>query len=98
MRVGSFVLLLAGCATVQMGEFTLDKDYWERHEKEVKARASFELKCPPEQLTLTVLASHGGLTDTAKQIGVTGCDHRLVYVNNMGSWVLNSSDETAPKK
>ena len=56
-------LLAAGCASVPVGEFKFDKEVWETAQMEVRQRASFELKCPKEQLKLTVLAatvvSHG---------------------------------------
>ncbi len=89
-------LILTGCASsVAVGAYKLDKELWERAQTEVRERASFELKCPKEQLHLTVLAvqlpSDTSL-NAAKQVGVDGCGHRLVYVVSRSGWVLNSSD------
>lgn len=91
-------LLVAGCATVKVGDYTMQQSSWDQAQTEVKERASFELKCPKEQLKLTLLAAlypvdtHGNLP---KQIGVDGCGHRLVYVVSHSGWVLNSSDGDA---
>jgi hypothetical protein len=84
-----FVALLAGCATVQVGGFTLGKDRWESDAAVVRKRAAWELKC--NDLELTVLAVYSG-TITAEQVGVRGCGHQLVYVNSVDGWKLNSSD------
>jgi hypothetical protein len=92
-------LLLLGCATVQVGGFTLGKGRWESDAAVVRKRAAWELKCPEGELDLTVLAVYSG-TITAQQVGVKGCGHQLVYVNSSGwdaqrcgdGWLLNSSD------
>jgi hypothetical protein len=95
MRLILGLSLLAACATVQVDGFKLDEDVWRHDQKEVRSRASFELKCPGEQLELKVLASYGGLPDRAKQVGVSGCEHALVYVCSADGWILNSSDGVA---
>ncbi len=84
-------MLLAGCAVVQVGGFTLGKGRWESDAAVVRKRASWELKCPESELDLTVLAVYSG-TITAQQVGVRGCGHQLVYVNSVDGWKLNSSD------
>lgn len=89
------LLLLAGCATVQVGEYNLLKESWDNDQVAVRERASFELKCPKETLHLTVLAGvypAGSGSNRAKQIGVDGCEHRIIYVGTPEGWVLNSSD------
>ena len=98
--LASIALLSAGCLfkTVDVAGYNLDKDGWENAQTEVRQRASFELRCPKEQLQLTLLAAFGPhevKMNVAKQIGVDGCGHRLVYVDANGSWVLNSSDGEA---
>jgi hypothetical protein len=88
----SLVLILAcGCATVQVGGFTLGKGRWESDAAVVRKRAAWELRCPVESLELTVLSIYSG-TITAQQVGVRGCGHQLVYVNSVDGWMLNSSD------
>jgi hypothetical protein len=90
---GALSLLLSGCtATVQVGGHEVEKALWERAQANVQERASFELKCPKEQLKLTLLTAAYGYP---KQIGVDGCGHRLVYVASHSGWVLNSSDGQA---
>ncbi len=98
--LASIALLSTGCLfrTVEVEGYNLDKDGWENAQAEVRQRASFELRCPKEQLKLTLLAAmgpHDVKMNAAKQIGVDGCGHRLVYVDANGSWVLNSSDGEA---
>jgi hypothetical protein len=91
MALRSSLLLLAGCATVQVGGFTLGKGRWESDAAVVKKRAAWELKCPEAELELTVLAVYSG-TITAQQLGARGCGHQLVYVNSVNGWLLDSSD------
>jgi hypothetical protein len=87
----SLLLLLLGCATVQVGGWTLGKGRWESDAAVVRKRAGWELKCPEGELDLTVLAVYSG-TITAQQVGVKGCGHQLVYVNSVDGWLLSSSD------
>jgi hypothetical protein len=90
--------LVAACATVQVGNYNLNEEGWNIDAKEIVQRASFELRCAPEQLRLTVLATlyNAPRADSAKQVGVLGCGHQLVYVRGGSSgWVLNSSDGQA---
>ena len=65
----------------------------------LKARAGFDMGCPAEKLELTILdvVPGGTMGDGIRQIGVTGCEHKGVYVlAPKGAWVLNSADG-APK-
>src|SRR5947207_1939144 len=82
-------VVFAGCATVQVGGFTLGKGRWESDAAVVKKRAAWELKCAETELDLTVLAVYTG-TITAQQVGVRGCGHQLVYVNSVDGWLLNA--------
>ena len=86
---------LSGCATMIMRDgFELLKENWVANEREIISRASFELSCAPDKLTLQVLADMQG-ANVASQVGVTGCDRKVVYVKPYGSgtWVMNSSNE-----
>ena len=90
-----WLLLLAACATVKVGKYQLLKETWDVDQTELKQRAAFELKCDEAQLQLTVLAVvyPGGGPNHAKQVGIDGCGHRLVYVASPNGWLLNSSDQ-----
>ena len=69
--------LTSGCfSAVQMQSNTL------------RARASFDLQCPSEQLQVTELDN--------SVAGVAGCGQRATYVYNNGSWVLNSPGAEQP--
>jgi hypothetical protein len=49
-------------------------------------RASFELSCPREELTVTKISSN--------TMGVSGCGQKGVYLlTNDGKWILNSSSK-----
>jgi hypothetical protein len=85
-------LLLAGCASTMQNGFDLEAGGWDHDQKDLRARAAFELRCAPETLQLTVLKTNeSSKWAAAQQVGVEGCGHRLVYVRDNG-WVLNSSD------
>jgi hypothetical protein len=87
-------LLCGGCATVMVDGWKLAKDRWEYDRGQATKRAGFELSCPPDKLTLYVLSVYSG-TITSQQIGVAGCDHKLVYRNSIDGWVLDSADGLA---
>lgn len=53
-------------------------------------RATFELDCPSDRLTVTELGDY-------RTQGVAGCDRKAVYVlSPQGQWLLNS-DAGTPK-
>lgn len=89
-------LVLTGCASVQVDGHHMNQESWENDERDIRRRAAFDLTCPPEKLQLVLLATlypgHSG--DVATQVGVTGCEHHLVYVRggSPSGWVLNSAD------
>ena len=64
-------------------------------ENELRARAAYEFNCPKESLELTELQEKnwGATTNHGAVYGVAGCGHRATYVNNVGTWVLNGSDD-----
>ena len=72
--------------------------YWERDDREVRQRAAFGINCPQQLDVIPIVTDEiQAGQQYAKQIGVAGCGHRLVYVRVYPSgWVLNSSD-AAPK-
>jgi len=98
-----FLFGLVGCAatpTVRSGAFVLKKSDAEESFAQVRSRAEFELRCPAEKLELSVLAVYPQYdhADLPKQIGVTGCDHRMVYVRAPGdSWILNTDEKKAER-
>ena len=63
-----------------------------RATKTVTSAAAFELDCPEEELTLTVLSADGP-RELAKQIGVEGCGQRRVYVYfaSTDTWIASSA-------
>ena len=75
---------------MRVDQFDLDKEDWNQQRVDILSRASFELRCAAEKLVVTVLVSNSN--GYAMQVGVDGCDHRLVYVRNQLGWNLNSSD------
>jgi hypothetical protein len=84
---------------MQVGNYHVRRETWEHDRAEIGQRAGFETKCPADQLTFSILAAekyYGTFWtkyDQPKQVGVTGCGHRLVYArtyNPDSSWILNS--------
>jgi hypothetical protein len=93
---------LACLPTMQVGDRTMDKHDTESAFDVVRERAAFEARCPSSQLTLSVLEAYSYQNaKRARQIGVEGCGHRLIYVrvdttsgmygSSGTTWVLNSS-------
>lgn len=83
------VPLVAGCATVIEvdGHEVLEENY-EDDMKSVLTRASFETDCPEQDLETKILDADGRIL---RQVGVNGCDFRLVYIRPFGGeWTLNS--------
>jgi hypothetical protein len=89
----------AACAApVQVNGFKLDAFAWKEAQEAVMPRASFDLKCPNDQLQLTVLhTTAGGLGGGGfpSQLGVTGCGQSAVYVATPSGWIANSSGPDA---
>ena len=97
MRFLQLVLVLfsSGCATVAVDGFTLTQNVWTNDQIDIRSRASFELSCPAESLTLQVLATSRVQSVYAGQVGVTGCEKRVVYVRSEAlGWVANSSSQS----
>lgn len=83
---------LMGCAgSVVVDGYSLNRSSWERDSQAIRQRASFDLHCQPDQLTLHVLDTFSG--SYARQVGVQGCGHQAVYVDPAGTymWVANST-------
>ena len=86
---------VAGCASgeyVRSGHFHIRKEIAEKAFPIITERASFELGCPPEELTIRTLAATGIDEDRPYQVGVSGCGKRAVYLGSSLGWVLNSSN------
>jgi len=92
------VLLLVACAgpPLIIAGKPMAMPYWDKDDREVRQRAAFELNCPEQLQVIPIVTDDFEGGQLAKQIGVTGCGHRLVYVRASAGWVLNSSD-AAPK-
>jgi len=88
--VAVFALLLPACATVPSGGFEIPASYADREFPKLKARATFDLDCPGEQLTVTTLnvfATPGG--DYPSEVGVKGCGRKAVYHPRSEAWFIN---------
>lgn len=64
-------------------------------ENELRARAAYDFNCPQDSLVLTELQERnwGATTNHGAVYGVSGCGHRATYVNNVGAWILNNSED-----
>ena len=57
-------------------------------------RAAFEMRCPKDQLQIKALGSDlDDVAEAGKQVGVSGCGKRLVYVKTPSGWILNSQSQ-----
>lgn len=64
--------------------------HWEQNRWfSVLERASFELSCPRKDLSVTVLGP--------RQVGVSGCDAKRVYVFTDAGWLLDSGADEEKK-
>jgi hypothetical protein len=86
-------LLIGGCATIESGGFKVDKADTERSFDEVRARAAWDFRCPPENIELVVLAviDGGSWADRPVQIGAVACGQRAVYISTRSGWALNAA-------
>jgi hypothetical protein len=83
-ELGGLVQKVSGCGKTDIYGYLVMQDRW----LSVTERASFELSCPRDQITLTSLAP--------SQVGVSGCDTKRVYVFSDAGWLLDSgSTESA---
>jgi hypothetical protein len=96
--------LLPACATVQSGAFEIPAGYAEAEFPKLKGRATFDLDCPTEQLTVVTLAAYTSPAGTyPSEVGVKGCGRKAVYVPKGEAWLVNGgvsravAEEGAPK-
>ena len=87
---------VAGCATVTVDGFRIDAGNYKAETARVLARAQFDFGCPGEKLQTKVLSVSTMVPDAVTEIGVSGCDHRGVYVWTRSGWVLDSVDAHLP--
>ena len=81
-----YLVLFISCATTRTISGT--KAYFDQHYRDgLVKRASFDLSCSADQLTLTPLGNQGEGYDV---MGVQGCDKKVSYVLVNGKWVMNS--------
>lgn len=91
-----------GGSSIQRDGFVVEADGWQDTEDELGRRASFDLSCPRNELSLTLLDVHDDAgADMPKQVGVKGCGQRATYTREfvgslVSGWHLDGS--TAPSK
>jgi hypothetical protein len=101
----SFVLA-AGCggSPVQVDGYQLWSNSWNADAPMLKSRASFDLSCPRNDVTLKVLeASYSphafgrSTVGVARTVGAEGCGRRATYVRLSfnDQWVLNGASRAA---
>jgi hypothetical protein len=80
--MAALAITICGCATSAVETFRA----------EGLQRASFEMKCPAEQLQVRELSSGRTLNGNLEgQVGVSGCGVQAVYVKqDVSSWLRNS--------
>jgi len=87
---------LASCAellpTMQVGDYPLVAEYWDGINRGVRPKAEFALACPANALQLTVLDAFQNELGYwwVRQVGVTGCGKRAVYVTSPNGWIRSS--------
>jgi hypothetical protein len=88
--------LLPACATVSSGGFEIPAHYAETAFPKLKNRATFDLDCPADQLTivtLNVISSPAG--NYPSEVGVRGCGRKAVYVPKDDAWRLSGGPTIA---
>lgn len=70
---------------------------WEEEASSVRSRAAFDMQCPKEELSLTLLEVNEGRPAYPRQIGVRGCGEQTVYVWTHSGWILNNQGKTAQR-
>lgn len=83
-NLGDGVHKVEGCGKKDIYGYLVTSDRW----VSLVERASFELSCPREKLTITPFAP--------RQMGVEGCSSKRVYVITAAGWVLDSGTNDAP--
>ena len=86
-------LLGCGARPLTVDGHPIYEGYWNAAIAQVRPRAAFDLGCPAEALSFTLLRMEGR---AAAMIGVSGCGHRGTYVRRGSSsasqeWLLNGS-------
>ncbi|NUO51043.1 MAG: hypothetical protein HOV80_19480 [Polyangiaceae bacterium] len=83
-NLGDNVSMADGCEKKDIYGYLPTTDRW----VSLVERASFELSCKREELTITPLAP--------RQMGVSGCGAKRVYVLVDAGWVLDSGSSESP--
>jgi hypothetical protein len=84
-----------GCADeeyIQSGRLWIPKSAADHEFPSIKRRASFDLRCQPEELVLETLAVYQRPEEGRypTQVGVSGCGKRVVYVAGAhGDWTMD---------
>jgi len=87
------LLFVAGClqTTMIVNGFTLDAEGWKQDSWILRRQAAFDLDCPQDEVTLTVL-DYDFRRRVATNVGASGCDKRVRYLhvatsNFQSDWV-----------
>ncbi len=86
----------ASSPTIMVNRIEVYENYWQRTLGQLGRRASFDLKCPANQINFTLFRKLGR---TPVEVGADGCGKRAVYVKpSMAGtaadhWLLNSCSQ-----
>lgn len=71
----------------------MNPEQWPIDQAAVLSRASFDLGCSKDQITLTVIAvGKPYWDDWANVVGASGCGGRITYLRTVsGTWIANVS-------
>jgi hypothetical protein len=64
-------------------------EYNNKYRNDLLRRATFDLNCPAEKLTLVELQR---FNEIITSYGVTGCEQRATYVLGNSAWVMNNQN------
>ena len=95
---GALIFAAGGCGGPPMvvDGYSLGSALWTRDAAALRARASFDLACPREQVNLKVISARAfGFREVgvAETVGAEGCSGRATYMRlHIGDeWILNGS-------
>lgn len=88
--------LVACMSTTLVDGKPMAESYWQNDKDQIVTRAAFDLACDASAIQIRILKTQCvGVSEwcTARQVGVTGCDRRAVYVKADGEtgWVMNTT-------
>lgn len=84
------LFVLAGCGAINVNGFKLDQGIWNRDQELIRRRASYDMQCPEEELSLEVLTAQ---QRCALQVIVRGCGQEGLYVDPNQNYVWVPANE-----